>query len=1762
MVVFVDKFGFFCKKIVHLFLVTGLFKCFVSLVLVLVFVFGDLNYFAQKTAQATIFDTNTTAQIPQINSRQGLVTEAAFDTELNGSPVYAATLDSDEAIMQAVGLPVGTAAHRRGRDAEGNIENHTTQSRELSLIEPLYIIEERSSAEIIVNEGGFRADFNSPDDSYDFIRSLYMNYQIPGSDIPGEGGFVRATRFSENAANSLELTLEADWTDRARTDGQPYYVYEIFAPGGIESGPVQESALGISINNDLLLPRNILFFGGIQSQYIRSVRTYDDSGVLVEVLVNRGFTGNVPTEIEVPSGIRLRYITDYYTCEDFSVVPQMDSINIAETCPIHNNNWARATPDNENNFIAKKVRFGSDVFRHPEGTFRLLDKFGSKAKLSQFRVRSSVSMEKDSFGSVLEDWVVSYDNSSQSYFISSGLNNGLMLEMDSAGRVFVGDDNKSLSQRWHIQRDLTNPDLMIISNHQYANFKVVSDGNEMFGSSDSALVYGWDLEFVDVLLRDGVYFLESVTNENHVMQYDPVYREIGTWHWNKSRHQEFSLNYDPSRGAYRISHQDSNANDDYLAVKLGGNVEGDIHFVRKDDADGKQFWKVFVDRDGAKIISNFAYPNMVLTLDSGGVLAKQFVENNKNQRWHFKHYQLHTLQEGNYVFRSSLSKIHVVDYAVNSGEVGVWSRTGGGNQHWYVAYDYGKQAYTLASNDDLNMFLFWDTGNNSLGISNRDVGDYKFWRLDTTSDGKVVLRSYAQDRTKVVTLFVGTEGQVVNGVGFGVEDLLFPVWESQQYSSSQRFMFESIDRLPHLVEEQVYSVTLDSCVANHEPNCVREDNRFLSMKGDASGDPVQVQKDVSLHGFDHASRKIQFIYDETWKAYRLRFPDLGKYVTWYIPFFGEPFVGVYHEAEGKKEHLWDIIEDVNGGHVFINRYHPVSALVAPNSDSDVNVDVLYMGDSNPKQYTWNIRNINNINKLANSIHPVSSVAQKNGTQTEFGLHLGSSNIASDDQRLNHKNDNSEKQVVLGDFVSSENQLWHFVSTHLDGVEHIVSKHNDQYLTWEEELDDGSLVVADRNVAAVNQQWVKTLIPEENNIFVISNVDHPALCLTREDINISHGDSLRMQACDSNKIEQKWFTDLFDPGSAAPEPELPIDIKPLDVSSLRAADNVQDSAVNVGGGVGLLLDAESGRLLVETVDLETGLPPGAEVDDMFANSGKHVATVYDYEDSGEHSFVCAYDSAGFDLSIPAGRQQFYETIGVLEDNQFLVFGFENRLSFISVGVSGEARAENVVHYVVQRRSDMFVAWLPQDLAHDQPVLKKAINQQLGSDVDSFVTEADLQKLTSLTVSGEVTSINILEYATNLTYLGVNNTSLTYLPENIGNLSKLKQLNLYRNNIMVLPQSFHKLESLEFLDLANNQLTDISVVAGLASLQHLDVENNNISELPYMFEKLEKLSFLQLNNNNVIRFSNLPRSLAQGEFSAWEQSYESDLNPSYEVSNEVRGMVRFPQDSVGNIVLPEKDDYVNGQCSVIDVGAFDQGVGFISCSINDPASPISYQFKQEVFGGSFFQGTVSYKLVYPDEVSYQKLGVTKVGDKVEMVLDKVIPNSFTVAGQIPAGFRLETRTGQVFLVGSSTKVGLQQFSLEANFGDFWYVYSFGLETVSRDTILLRVGQKPTYQEVYTGGVGYDGVFLYAGFGEHVGGDLPGGLKFGSVWNSLRCDPFITHSCWGSSTIGFIGVANQLGSFEVQVKHRGLRRAFGILSLSVYTDFSVKNYTIRVW
>ena len=144
---------------------------------------------------------------------------------------------------------------------------------------------------------------------------------------------------------------------------------------------------------------------------------------------------------------------------------------------------------------------------------------------------------------------------------------------------------------------------------------------------------------------------------------------------------------------------------------------------------------------------------------------------------------------------------------------------------------------------------------------------------------------------------------------------------------------------------------------------------------------------------------------------------------------------------------------------------------------------------------------------------------------------------------------------------------------------------------------------------------------------------------------------------------------------------------------------------------------------------------------------------------------------------------------------------------------------------------------------------------GMDVDSNKIITPLEYgYQNWTDNGRLLTLD-LNYNENVVEPAFCNFKLNILPENIGNLDSLQNLQLKDNEISNLPENFGNLNNLERLIMESNLLTFLPESFGnLTKLKILRLNDNKLTSIPASIGNLVKLEVLWLQNNQIISLPN--------------------------------------------------------------------------------------------------------------------------------------------------------------------------------------------------------------------------------------------------------------------------------------------------------------------
>ncbi|MFS0864593.1 leucine-rich repeat domain-containing protein [Fredinandcohnia sp. 179-A 10B2 NHS] len=169
------------------------------------------------------------------------------------------------------------------------------------------------------------------------------------------------------------------------------------------------------------------------------------------------------------------------------------------------------------------------------------------------------------------------------------------------------------------------------------------------------------------------------------------------------------------------------------------------------------------------------------------------------------------------------------------------------------------------------------------------------------------------------------------------------------------------------------------------------------------------------------------------------------------------------------------------------------------------------------------------------------------------------------------------------------------------------------------------------------------------------------------------------------------------------------------------------------------------------------------------------------------------------------------------------------------------------------SDTFVAaTVPTPLYFIDAGLEQAVKVSLGL-FDRPLESSDINGMTGLYANGYgIKSIEGLEEATKLYFLDLNDNQITDVSP-IENLTTLNYL-YAQNNLLTDIQPISGLTNLQSLNLNGNQISDFAPIAGLTNLQWLGLEESGVTDLTFVTH-LTKLVTLTVTHNHITELSPL-------------------------------------------------------------------------------------------------------------------------------------------------------------------------------------------------------------------------------------------------------------------------------------------------------------------
>jgi leucine-rich repeat protein SHOC2 len=126
-------------------------------------------------------------------------------------------------------------------------------------------------------------------------------------------------------------------------------------------------------------------------------------------------------------------------------------------------------------------------------------------------------------------------------------------------------------------------------------------------------------------------------------------------------------------------------------------------------------------------------------------------------------------------------------------------------------------------------------------------------------------------------------------------------------------------------------------------------------------------------------------------------------------------------------------------------------------------------------------------------------------------------------------------------------------------------------------------------------------------------------------------------------------------------------------------------------------------------------------------------------------------------------------------------------------------------------------------------------------------------------------HLIEKGRFATTLRLHSKRINTLPDSIGKLTDLTELDLVNNHLTTLPDSIGNITKLKYIFLDNNQLTSLpDSISTLINLAGLTLNNNRLMHLPERIDNLRNLRWLDISGNPWMDLTPIARICANNNF----------------------------------------------------------------------------------------------------------------------------------------------------------------------------------------------------------------------------------------------------------------------------------------------------------
>ncbi len=191
----------------------------------------------------------------------------------------------------------------------------------------------------------------------------------------------------------------------------------------------------------------------------------------------------------------------------------------------------------------------------------------------------------------------------------------------------------------------------------------------------------------------------------------------------------------------------------------------------------------------------------------------------------------------------------------------------------------------------------------------------------------------------------------------------------------------------------------------------------------------------------------------------------------------------------------------------------------------------------------------------------------------------------------------------------------------------------------------------------------------------------------------------------------------------------------------------------------------------------------------------------------------------------------------------------------------------------------------------PILEKAIREELGYSDDVELTDEDYESITSLGIFNEdIKSIDGISRLTNLTSINISGGSISDISE-LGELPNLTMIDIYGCLVREIPD-LSNCKNLTDLYLAGNLIEDITPLQDIETLKYVNVAYNRIFSIEPLKDNTS-LESLSIDSNCILDFNTIADN--ESLIAAIDSGSQGQFETYLETENLAKAVVAtFPKD----------------------------------------------------------------------------------------------------------------------------------------------------------------------------------------------------------------------------------------------------------------------------